>query len=845
MMLKFLGDKINRLTAIVLLLLEIFSIFAPLILTKEVAAEPTNDTVSVQALPSGGLNPYNRTVPTYGILAEVSPFVRYNVTKFLGMNQTTLDQIIKILEKNSDMIVQLFFQALLVFLSPIEPPPTLSGVKLPTGIEPLPTPANPPTVQPPPVITIPPEYRPVKPSDEKKINEAFEKGDHLVTTTLPPEALITEFRRAGALSAEDLTAGEHVFGGYKYIIRGTDSETLAKDAAAKSGVKFNSTEHWSVDLFELTRKVLQAKYEKERGTLIDVSDKEVVKTLKQYADEIIKEWSNSGLKDPLERALRERGFKCKSLECVVNEMVIKESTRIFDGLIDEYVSAREEISKTVTFTEAPRAVEVKSMVDLAINLDRAIGEIIKDKIYYRLLDIIAKEDLDIDVVLESSGKIFKVPKGNGGVVWVFNTGYQKYLDKKYLDRALKNKVLLEDILRIVDIDFSVTLEKAVDEIIGKPLKQQPLSRFVLGADVSSVPLILLDMPRLACFALNISGSLFVFEFTGEKVETQQPSVQGELIFVLPDNQVVRCLYVGDAFYCMYTNGTLVDPSKVVVNLLMDRPLYIDVYPLAPLNKTTTLYMFDEHDWGRAKSYVANNSIVFVWVDEAKVAESDIEGIVDSLNVVFVLMVDTQPYWMRSVPAFYPVFYSRTYLSWCSYDDGNVLDPSFKKYLGESFPTLIDYEVPLGWKATGTVTWGGLSSTCGWGYKKYRRGAIIEVPYDGFWESPEVMGRFIDAVTHVLLNVSQPARIVYLAGYQSGIESFHEVYPLDVAWVKLARGRGWQVVDLKSTPTVVPPENVIEQPGSGTPGGPGEPGQIVVYSGNSTVVDVGKKWKGKS
>ena len=64
-------------------------------------------------------------------------------------------------------------------------------------------------------------------------------------------------------------------------------------------------------------------------------------------------------------------------------------------------------------------------------------------------------------------------------------------------------------------------------------------------------------------------------------------------------------------------------------------------------------------------------------------------------------------------------------------------------------------------------------------------------------------------------------------------------------MKLARGRGWQVVDLKSTPTVVPPDTVVEQPGSGTPGGPGEPGQIVIYSGNSTVVDVGKKWKGKS
>lgn len=46
------------------------------------------------------------------------------------------------------------------------------------------------------------------------------------------------------------------------------------------------------------------------------------------------------------------------------------------------------------------------------------------------------------------------------------------------------------------------------------------------------------MPGLACFALNISGSLFVFEFMGEKVETQLRIGEPGQIVVYSGNSTV-------------------------------------------------------------------------------------------------------------------------------------------------------------------------------------------------------------------------------------------------------------------------------------------------------------------
>lgn len=51
-------------------------------------------------------------------------------------------------------------------------------------------------------------------------------------------------------------------------------------------------------------------------------------------------------------------------------------------------------------------------------------------------------------------------------------------------------------------------------------------------------LILLDVPGLACFALNISGSLFVVEFMGERVRLSYGPGEPDQIVVYSGNSTV-------------------------------------------------------------------------------------------------------------------------------------------------------------------------------------------------------------------------------------------------------------------------------------------------------------------
>ncbi|MCC6002917.1 MAG: hypothetical protein LM590_01045 [Thermofilum sp.] len=74
-----------------------------------------------------------------------------------------------------------------------------------------------------------------------------------------------------------------------------------------------------------------------------------------------------------------------------------------------------------------------------------------------------------------------------------------------------------------------------------------------------------------------------------------------------------------------------------------------------------------------------------------------------------------------------------------------------------------------------------------------------MPCDGFWKSADWLGKYVDAISSVLLNVSQPLRVIYMGGYTSDAPYYHKDYPLDSAWKALAQSRGWEVVDLRGDP----------------------------------------------
>lgn len=216
----------------------------------------------------------------------------------------------------------------------------------------------------------------------------------------------------------------------------------------------------------------------------------------------------------------------------------------------------------------------------------------------------------------------------------------------------------------------------------------------------------------------------------------------------------------------------------------------------PYGGQTEIYLFNENDWNTAKNYVIDGSLIFVWVDISTLTSDEVQNLVNNRKVVLLSIIDTQPIHNAKLQAFYPIFY--TYLVPSLYGEGGtgVIDPEFQKYFGSSIPTLIDYAYHYEVKVQGTTCWteGG---AC-YGYKRYDAGAIIEIPYDGFWESADWLAKYVDAVSNILLGTSKPARILYLAGYITSISDWHACYPLDNCWNTLAQQRGWRVTDLRTS-----------------------------------------------
>jgi len=232
-----------------------------------------------------------------------------------------------------------------------------------------------------------------------------------------------------------------------------------------------------------------------------------------------------------------------------------------------------------------------------------------------------------------------------------------------------------------------------------------------------------------------------------------------------------------------------------VNALADCIETLEGLPL-PL---ADIYLFNTNDWFAARRALVDYTIVFCAFSIGTLTPDEVRTLVANKKVVFVIEVDTEPYHRFSAPAWYNVFYTVLTPKSCTVDMGTVADPEFQKFLGSQVPCLYDYNTTAEQKVLGVKNWvaGEAESACGWSYKRYEQGAIIEVPCDGIWRDANWLGRYVDAISSILLGVAKPARILYLGHYVSDIPSWHACYPMDECWKALARARGWSILDLRS------------------------------------------------
>jgi hypothetical protein len=207
-----------------------------------------------------------------------------------------------------------------------------------------------------------------------------------------------------------------------------------------------------------------------------------------------------------------------------------------------------------------------------------------------------------------------------------------------------------------------------------------------------------------------------------------------------------------------------------------------------------VYLFDTNDWVTAKQYVTDYSIIFCTYDIDTLTSDEVAALVSSREVVFVIEMDTEPYHQYDAPAWYKVFYTALAPPACGHDVYYVTDPDFQRFFGTGVPSVWDYCVSLTYKVSGTKNWAG--DSCGWGYKRYEQGAIIEVPCDGVWVDVDWLGRYVDAISSILLDVGAPRTILYLGDYISNSPWAHICYPCYVCWKALTQARGWQLFDLR-------------------------------------------------
>jgi hypothetical protein len=211
-----------------------------------------------------------------------------------------------------------------------------------------------------------------------------------------------------------------------------------------------------------------------------------------------------------------------------------------------------------------------------------------------------------------------------------------------------------------------------------------------------------------------------------------------------------------------------------------------------------VYLFDTGDWDSAREYVADDTIVFVNIDISTLPADEVRQLLATRRVVFMVMIDTQPYYPLPAPAFYNVFYTVEKPGTCSKLYYDTTDPCFKSVLGETIPVLYDYQVSRNQKVADAVWWAGVPEyMCNYSYKLYNAGAIVEVPFDGTWKSADWLGKYVDVVRKCVLPSLQPRSIIWLAYQGSGIPEWHECNPVEECWRQLCEARGWLLLDLRN------------------------------------------------
>jgi hypothetical protein len=332
----------------------------------------------------------------------------------------------------------------------------------------------------------------------------------------------------------------------------------------------------------------------------------------------------------------------------------------------------------------------------------------------------------------------------------------------------------------------------IDSIIGEVGYGREIKTIhydiIADATLSILNLVSNQLGRLANMGVILGGEVYdQLRRVWSMASSYKRHKAGDIIWHSDENALIDMLKGLEDLYNMLSRYMLLKTGDTAVSSETSRAI-----------RGTWVYLFNEGDWSKAKDYVDDNTIIFVTITIGGISNTEVQNLVNSKRVVFMVEIDTEPFYPYDAPAFYNVFYTVLAPSSGYSDDNYVVDPEFTNYLYDRVPALFDYFTPITQKVSGAVDWARYtgSTTYGWSYKKYSYGAIMEIPYDGFWKDADWLGRYVDAASNILLKISRPYRILYLGRYTSGMPDWHGCYPVDACWKTLCSNRGWTLADLR-------------------------------------------------
>jgi len=237
-------------------------------------------------------------------------------------------------------------------------------------------------------------------------------------------------------------------------------------------------------------------------------------------------------------------------------------------------------------------------------------------------------------------------------------------------------------------------------------------------------------------------------------------------------------------------------------------LFADAWRYVPLlNASVTphqVYVFHTDDWASAEPYIADGTAIIMNPNIATVTPDRLLSILQSKQVKLMVLVDTQPYYGKPVPAFKGILYTVDNYTKPSFGVGfpeyfPILNSADRQHFGSNYvEVVIDYPVYMYDHVSQAMNWVQHYNYKQWFYSYVAIGKsyVAEVPCDGFWLDTTVLDKYLRWLPGGYPRVFPVARVIHIASDTTDLPSFHQYATLSATLQAWARQNGYIYNDMR-------------------------------------------------